>query len=331
MNIFKKYLVASFLVLCLFSLVLINISAKTVVLKFSDINMLKSPAGVFCEKFAELTEEKTEGRVKIETYYGGTLTGNDIEGTQTGIADFSQHDVSEITDLCLLLSILEAPYLYDNDEQLYKITAPDSPILKKINSILEGSGVRLLTTYSWGNQNILTTKTPVYDETDLKGLKIRVLPSKIFMATVKAMGAIPTPMSWGEVITSLATGVIDGTGMPFAYIVPAGLDEVQKYAIMTKHTPTLSGVFMNEKAWESLSKNDQRALEEAGNEARYCVTDYIRKNCDVYREQILAKGVTIIDEDELNFDTVKIRETVFEEFRDDWGEVYTQILDILGK
>lgn len=331
MNIFKKYLVVSFLVLCLFSLALINISAKTVVLKYSDVNMLDSPAGVFCENFAKLTEQKTEGRVKIKTYYGGTLTGNDIEGTQTGIADFSQHDVSEITDLCPLLSILEAPYLYDSDEQLYKITAPDSPILKKINSILKGSGVRLLTTYSWGNQNILTTKTPVYDKTDLKGLKIRVLPSKIFMATVEAMGAIPTPMSWGEVITSLATGVIDGTGMPFAFIVPAGLDEIEKYTIMTKHSPTLSGVFMNEKTWESLSKDDQKALEEAGSEARDYVTEHIRKNNEGYREQMLAKGVTIIDENELNFDTAKIRETVFDKFKDDWGEVYNQILDILGK
>ena len=78
---------------------------KPIVLKFSDVNSKESAAGVFCETFAKLTEEKTQGRVKIETYYGGTLTGNDIEGTQTGIADFSQHDVSEVTDLCKFLSI----------------------------------------------------------------------------------------------------------------------------------------------------------------------------------------------------------------------------------
>ncbi|MBW2059210.1 MAG: TRAP transporter substrate-binding protein [Deltaproteobacteria bacterium] len=326
----KKRIVAFVLMLPVAVFMLAAASrAKPIVLKFSDINAKKSAAGVFCEKFAELTEKKTEGRVKIQTYYGGTLTGNDIEGTQTGIADFSQHDVSEVTDLCPFLSILEAPFMYKNDEQLYKITAPDSPIFKRINECLKGSGVLLATTYSWGPQNILTTKTPVYRQEDLKGLKIRVLPSKIFMETMKAMGATPTPMSWGEVITSLVTGVIDGTGMPFCYVVPAGLHEIQKYYILTRHNPTLSGVFMNEAAWHRLSPEDQRHVLEAGAEARYSVTRYIRDNNEGFRKQMLEKGMTIIGPDQLSFDAVKIRETVFQKYKDDWGDLYGEILKIL--
>ncbi|MBW2122879.1 MAG: TRAP transporter substrate-binding protein, partial [Deltaproteobacteria bacterium] len=246
-----------------------------------------------------------------------------------GIADFSQHDVSEVTDLCPFLSILEAPFMYKNDEQLYKITAPDSPIFKRIKECLKGSGVLLATTYSWGPQNILTTKTPVYRQEDLKGLKIRVLPSKIFMETMKAMGATPTPMSWGEVITSLVTGVIDGTGMPFCYVVPAGLHEIQKYYILTRHNPTLSGVFMNEAAWHRLSPEDQRHVLEAGAEARYSVTRYIRDNNEGFRKQMLEKGMTIIGPDQLSFDAVKIRETVFQKYKDDWGDLYGEILKIL--
>lgn len=304
-------------------------NSKPIGLKFSDINAKKSAAGVFCETFAELTAKKTQGRVKIENYYGGTLTGNDIEGTQTGIAHFSQHDVSEITDLCPLLSILEAPFMYKNDEQLYKITAPDSPIFHMINERLKGSGVRLATTYSWGPQNILTTKTPVYNESDLKGRKIRVLPSKIFMETMKAMGATPTPMSWGEVITSLVTGVIDGTGMPFCYVVPAGLHEIQKYYILTRHNPTLSGVFMNEAAWQRLSPEDQKHLLDAGNEARYAVTNYINDNNAEFRSQMLKKGMTIIEPEQLSFNSAKIREAVFQKYRGEWGDLYYQILKLL--
>ncbi|MGI6228002.1 MAG: TRAP transporter substrate-binding protein [Peptococcales bacterium] len=304
---------------------------ETVVLKFSDINAEQSPAGVFCNKFAELVEKKTEGRVKVENYFGGTLTGNSIEGTQTGIAHFSQHDVSEITDLCPLLSILEAPYLYDNDEQLYQITSPESPIMEKINNDLKGKGVILLTTYSWGNQNLLTTSKPVYSESDLKGLKIRVIPSKIFIETMSAMGATPTPMSWGEVITSLVTNLIDGTGMPISNIVPTGLHEIAKYCVMTEHNPTLSGIFMNEAAWDSLSPEDQKAVAEAGNEARYEVTKYVNESNDKDMEVMLSQGVTIIKDDELKFDKVKIRETVFEKFKDEWGDTYNEILEILDK
>ena len=78
-------------------------------------------------------EERTEGRVQIENYFGGTLTANNIEGTQTGIADLSQHDVSEVTDLCAALSILEAPFLFDSEEELFKVTAPESPIMDRLN------------------------------------------------------------------------------------------------------------------------------------------------------------------------------------------------------
>ena len=188
-------------------------AAAPIVLKFSDVNAEQSPAGIFCLKFKELVEERTEGRVQIENYFGGTLTANNIEGTQTGIADLSQHDVSEVTDLCAALSILEAPFLFDSEEELFKVTAPESPIMDRLNEELSGTGVRLLATYSWGNQNLLTTSKPVYCEEDLKGMKIRVIPSQIFMETMSAMGATPSPMGWSEVVTSLITKMIDGTGM----------------------------------------------------------------------------------------------------------------------
>lgn len=310
---------------------ILSANAAPVVLKFSDINAQRSAAGVFCEKFKELTEKKTEGRVKIEIYYGGTLTGNDIKGTQTGIAHFSQHNVTEALDLCKYLSILEMPFTYSTDEELYKITAPDSKVFQKINEAFAGSGVRLLTTYSWGPQNILTTKKPVYNENDLKGLKIRVLPSKVYMETMKAMGATPTPMSWGEVISSLVTGMIDGTGMPLCYVVPTGLHEIQKFYILTGHNPTLSGIFMNEAAWKKLSDEDQKNLLAAGDEARYAVTKYIDENNEAYKQEMLKKGMTIISADQLGFDTAKIKETVYNLYKDDWGDVYEEVQKILAK
>lgn len=304
---------------------------EAIVLKFSDVNGEQSPAGVFCLKFKELVEERTEGRVLIENYFGGTLTANDIEGTQTGIADLSQHDVSEVTDLCAALSILEAPYLFDGDEELFKVTEPDSPIMERLNGELSGSGVHLLATYSWGNQNLLTTGKPVYSEADLSGMKIRVIPSKIFMETMSAMGATPTPMGWGEVITSLITGMIDGTGMPFSNVVDTGLHEIEKYCIMTGHNPTLSGVFINEASWAKLSEGDQKILEQAGVEARQAVYESFAEGEEAARQAIAEKGMTIIEADELSFDTERIRDAVSEQFKDEWGDIFQEIMEYLGK
>ncbi len=305
--------------------------AEPIVLKFSDVNAEQSPAGVFCLTFKELVEARTEGRVQVENYFGGTLTANDIEGTQTGIADLSQHDVSEVTDLCAALSILEAPFLFESDEELFKVTDPASPIMARLNEELTGSGVRLLATYSWGNQNLLTTEKPVYNEGDLKGMKIRVIPSQIFMETMSAMGATPSPMGWSEVITSLITKMIDGTGMPFSNIVDTGLHEIEGYCIMTGHNPTLSGVFINETSWSKLSAEDQKILEQAGVEARQAVYESFAAGEEAARAAIAEKGMVIIEKEELTFDTAAIRDTVAEKFRDDWGDIFQEIMEYLGK
>lgn len=303
---------------------------QPLVLKFSDVNSSNSPAGVFCEAFKELVEERTEGRIKIKLYFDGTLTGNDIEGTQTGIADFSQHDVSEITDLCKMLSVLEAPYVYDSEEQLFEITAPGSEIMKLINDELTGKGVQLVATYSWGNQQILANK-PIYGEQDLKGSKIRVIPSDIFINSMEAMGGVATPMSWGDVITSLVTNMIDGTGLPFCYIVDCGMQDIIKYVIMTDHNPTLSGVFMNEASFNKLTDEDKEILAQAGAEARLKVSENIAASNAENRKIIEAAGVTIIEHDELTFDWDAIRDAAHESFQDDWGESYDKILSILQK
>lgn len=305
-------------------------SENPLVLKFSDVNSSNSPAGVFCETFKALVEERTQGRVKIELYFDGTLTGNDIEGTQTGIAVFSQHDVSEVTDLCKMLSVLEAPYVYEGEEQLFEITAPGSEIMSQINAELKGKGVQLVATYSWGNQQILANK-PIYSEEDLKGSKIRVIPSDIFVNSMEAMGGTATPMSWGDVITSLVTNMIDGTGLPFCYIVDCGMQDIIKYVIMTEHNPTLSGVFMNEESYNKLTDEDREILVQAGAEARLKVSENIAVSNEEYRRIIEEAGVTIIEHDELDFDWDKIRDTAHESFKDDWGDAYDQILKILQK
>lgn len=306
-------------------------SNNPTVLKFSDVNGEQSIAGTYCKTFKKEVEEKSNGSVIIELYFGGTLSGNNIEGTQMGIADFSQHDVSEVTDLCPMLSILEAPFLFEDEEELFRVTAPDSPILAEINATLAGSGVQLLGTYSWGLQNILTTNTPVYSEVDLAGKKIRVLPSKIFMETMTAMGATATPMSWSEVITSLVTNMIDGTGMPLSNVVSTGLNEIQKYYILTGHNPTLSGIFVNEASFNKLSDEERSILMNASVVAQQAVfaenMAENQKNLQIMKDG----GMVIIEPEELKFDKIAIRDSVFKIFEQDWGTAFQHILDYLGK
>lgn len=300
-------------------------------LRYSDINAQSSGAGIFTDRFAELVRNKTEGRVAIEVYYGGTLSGFDIAPVQTGIVDLTQWGLS--TDFCPFMSVLQAPYLYDGDEQLLRITHYDSPIFKRINECLEsgGTNVRLVTIYSWGFQNLLTTDRPVRSLADVQGLKIRVVPLKIFMETVRAMGGTPTPMPWSEVMTSLMTGVIDGTGMPIVYVVPAGLHEIEKHYALTRHNPTLSGVYINADVWNGLSPADQQSMLESGEEARQHLHEYMEKTNARYLEEIKVAGVEVVPFEALAIDEAAIRDGVREVFKDDWGETYDEILRLLDQ
>jgi len=332
MRVLSKYVCPGLMVLLSVALVLglaPTVDAKTKVLKYSDINAKKTAAGVFNEKFAELVEKNTQGRVKIEIFYGGTLSGFDIEPVQTGIADFTQWGFP--TDYCPFSSVLDAPYMYESDEQLFKITGPQSPIFKKINDCLASkkTNLRLVSIYSWGFQHILTTKKAINKMADLQGLKIRVVPVDVRMETIRAMGATPTPMPWSEVMTSLMTGVIDGTGMPTVYIIPTGLADVEKHLTLTRQNPTLSAVYVNEKSWQSLSAEDQGHLLAAGVEARNHLKKFMDENNAKYMEQIKAKGVSVVPLEKLDIDTVKIREAVRDKFKDAWGDTYQQLLDML--
>ena len=135
---------------------------------------------------------------------------------------------------------------------------------------------------------------------------------------------VPTTVSMSPIM-------IDGTGMPFSNIVDTGLHEIEGYCIMTGHNPTLSGVFINEASWNKLSEDDQKILEQAGVEARQAVYESFAANEAAARAAIAEKGMVIIEKDELSFDTDAIRDSVAEKFKDDWGDIFQEIMEYLGK
>ena len=132
-------------------------------------------------------------------------------------------------------------------------------------------------------------------------------------------------------VVSMNPIMIDGTGMPFSNIVDTGLHEIEGYCIMTGHNPTLSGVFINEASWNKLSEDDQKILEQAGVEARQAVYESFAANEEAARAAIAEKGMVIIEKDELSFDTDAIRDSVAEKFKDDWGDIFQEIMEYLGK
>jgi len=335
MKIMNLVMRLSLLVLALSLIVIVRPTAAQkapIVLRWSDTNGPQAPLGMLAARFAKLTEEKTKGRVKVELYLSGSLVGYNIEPVQTGVTHFFPLVPSMAVDLVPAISVLDAPYIWKGDAHVYKVTDPRSNFMEAINSQLAKHGLRAVANFEMGFRN-LTANKPLYKPEDLKGLKIRSIANPVFMAIVKAMGATPTPMPFPEVATALTTGVIDGQENPIPTIVVNKLHEVQKYIMLTEHVPTHAVIFMNLKAWESLTKEDQENLTNAAIEARDEIVQYQTKMDPEWRSQVKAAGCKIIgtaDGLQLESYIKAVKEPVHQQFADKWGDLYQKIID-MGK
>lgn len=248
------------------------------------------------EKFAELVEEKTDGSVIVDIYPSSTL-GNDrdlIEGMQLGSVDFALV-AGVISNFYEPYSILELPYLFRDNDHLEKVLYGEVGDQLK-QDLLENAQIRGLDFWVRGPRN-LTASREIQNSDDMEGLKIRVPEIPASIAAWEAMGATPTPMAFGEVYSSLQTGVIDAQENPFALIESNKLSEVQNYLMLTNHVYGYVQLAMSEQTYQKLTPEEQEAVEEAAKEA----TEYENELVYQLEEELLEKlkdaGMTVVEPD----------------------------------
>lgn len=293
------------------------------VLKFTDQNSEDSPAGMWEQKFADLVKEYTKGQIQVELYFNNTLCGYDIQPLQAGICDFIQYVPSSAGDLDSRLGAFDAPYIYRDPEHRLAVFDPfHSEPLKVINEALEEDGVMLLSSFNSGYRQI-TCNFPIKSPADMRGAKIRVVPSDLYQQLFTAFGAAATPMAFSEVATALITNVIDGQENPYSVIVTNALYEVQKYGMETDHLPTNHGLWMNRNTYESLTGEQQEAVLRAAYDASAYMDRYILEKVEEYRRICEENGMEIIDgSNGLDLNAFKnAAESVYDYFAEDWGDM----------
>lgn len=269
------------------------------------------------EKFAELVEEKTDGSVKVEIYPSSTL-GNDrdlIEGMQLGSVDFALV-AGVLSNFYEPYSILELPYLFENNEHMEKVLYGEVGDKLK-NDLVENAQIRGLEFWVRGPR-MLTANKEIRSAEQLKGLKIRVPEIPASIAAWEAMGATPTPMAFGEVYSSLQTGVIDAQENPLALIESNKFSEVQDYLILTNHVYGYVQLTMSEQTYQKLTPDQQKAVEEAAKEA----TEFENELVYQLEEELLNKlkdaGMNVVEPDVESF--ANLAKTVHDEFADESNE-----------
>jgi C4-dicarboxylate-binding protein DctP len=238
-----------------------------IVLKFSHVVAPNTPKGKGADKFKELAEKYTNGKVKVEVYANSTLYKDkeELEALQLGAVQMLAPSNSKFGPIGVKdFEVFDLPYLLPNKAALRKVT--DGPIGKAMLKKLESKGMVGLAYWDNGFKEMSANK-PLRMPEDYKGLKFRIQSSKVLEAQFRALGAIPQVMAFSEVYQALQTGVVDGQENTPSNMFTQKFHEVQKYTTLTNHGYIGYVVVVNKKFWDDLPADVRGQLEKAMAEA----------------------------------------------------------------
>ncbi len=206
------------------------------VLKSSDTHPDGYPTVEGVKYFGELIKERTEGRYEVEVYHSAQLgeEKDTIEQVRSGVLELNRVSMAPFNGTVKESIVPALPYLFRSEEHMHKVM--DGPIGDQIKTAFEGAGLVVLAFYDAGSRSFYNRTKPINTVEDMKGLKFRVIQSDIFVDMVAALGANATPMPYGEVYSSIETGVIDGAENNFPSYDTAKHYEVAKHFSLDEHT-----------------------------------------------------------------------------------------------
>lgn len=266
--------------------------AQEIVIKFSHVVATDTPKGKAAEKFKELAEARTKGKVKVEVYPNSQLYKDkeELEALQLGAVQMLAPSLAKFGPLGVKeFEAFDIPYIFQDKAALRKVTegAVGAQLLKK----LENKGIVGLAYWDNGFK-VMSANKPIKVPEDMKGLKVRIQSSKVLDAQMRALKAIPQVLAFSEVYQALQTGVVDGTENPPSNMYTQKMHEVQKYAALTNHGYLGYAVIANKSFWDGLPADVRSELEAALKEATAYGNDIAQQENDKALAEMQASGKT---------------------------------------
>ncbi|RLL43870.1 TRAP transporter substrate-binding protein [Oceanobacillus piezotolerans] len=252
-------------------------------------------------KFAELLEEKSGGKMKVQNFFDATL-GDDLkmtEALQGGLQEVTVPSTSPLVGMIKEYGIYDFPFVFQSEEEAYAVL--DGAVGQKLLDKLPEHDLIGLGYWENGFRNLTNSKHPVETAEDFKGLKIRTMQNQVHLDAFSKLGANPSPMAFSEVFTALESGTVDGQENPLITIQTQKYDEVQDYLSLTKHVYTPFVFLVSKKFWDDLSEEEQEIMREAAQEAG----EYQRK---LNREEN-EKALKYLEEEGMKINEVSAEET----------------------
>ena len=287
------------------------ISAE-IILKAGHSANADEPYHIGLQKFAEIVETKTNGRVEIQIFPNNQL-GNEkemVEGILLGTVDITVPSNGIVTNFVPELGIFDLPFLFNDRPHMYSVM--DGPVGEQLSLVMREKGFRLLGFYEAGVRHIMTRTKPINSIGDLEALKIRTMGIPAHVASFNAFGAKATPMAYSELYGALQSGVVDGAEAANTNYNSKKFYEVAPNWAQIGWTALVSDLIMSEKKFNSLPADIQTILLEAGLESATAERKAYSDSDNSLLSSLKAKGVKVTYPDAAPFR--KASQPVYDEF-----------------
>lgn len=284
--------------MCLMTLSAEVLAQQKYVLRFNHVLGATEPYHEGFLKWAKAVEERTNGGLKIEVFHSAALGVEEdiIEQIRQGANIGQNTDSARMGNYVPGIAIMNGPYFAETLEEVQKLK--ELPTVKNwLDELANKHGLKVLS-FSWvqGYRHFFTNK-PIRKPEDLKGLRIRTPPAPIWQESIRALGATPVALPFGEMYPALQQKVVDGVELVYNNIPAGRFYEVLKYANETRHIMLINFEVISTKFFNSLPPDYQKILveecEKAGVETSKLILEKLEKEV---KQQLKEKGMIIVED-----------------------------------
>ncbi|HYL79373.1 MAG TPA: TRAP transporter substrate-binding protein [Candidatus Acidoferrum sp.] len=272
------------------------------------------------EMFRDELSKLSGGQFKVEVYPAGQLGGitEGMEATQVGTQQMQVGTPATVAPIVKEMDVMSLLFLAGSEEKVF--AAVDGEFGRRLGAAAEKAGLQPLAWWAAGSRNFLTNKHPISTPDDLKGLKIRVIGSPVWIKSMAALGANAVSMDYSQIYSALQSNVIDGYENLFTDVDKSGMFQVVKYLSMSSHLFDVFTVYVNKKLFDGFTPEQQKMVAQAMRTA----TDWQRKAQAADSQKSLEKLRGVMQVSQVSDANRKL-------FADKVQPVYAEFEKTLGK
>jgi tripartite ATP-independent transporter DctP family solute receptor len=290
MNCLKKF---AYSVVAIAMIAGLSVSAQAKDWKGWNIHVAGYPNTVAMDKFAELLNEKSGGKMTLKMYHSGTLGSQPdaIEQVRLGGLEIGNFNLGPIGPIVPEANVVSLPFIFKDTDHMWRVLEGKAGDM--INAGLAKKGLISLAWYAAGARSFYNSKKPIKTPADVVGMKVRVMNNDLYSGMISALGGNPSPMAFAEVYQSLKTGVVDGAENNWPSYESTGHYEVAAFYSNSQHLIIPETLCINADVYNALSADEQKILKEAAQESAVLQRDLWKKREKASQAKVMAGGVKL--------------------------------------